>query len=228
MIEVESIKVLLIEDNPGDARLIQEMLAEAEKVRFDLEWKDRLSAGLKRLAEGGVDVVLLDLMLPDSRGFDALIRTQSQAPGIPVVVLTGLSDVALAIKAVRRGAQDYLIKGQVDSRQLVRSILYAIARRLGEEKQFTTVKLKEFNGKEGRPAYIAYKGRVYDVSNSSLWKDGVHLGSHLAGDDLTGSMEKAPHGEEVLRKLHVIGELSQEEPFRQRFMKRIRKRLTPG
>lgn len=225
---MERIKVLLVEDNPGDARLIQEMLAEAENVKFDLEWKDRLSTGLKRLDEGGIDVILLDLMLPDSRGFDALIRTQAQAPGIPVVVLTGLSDVALAIKAVRRGAQDYLIKGQVDSRQLVRSILYAIARRLGEEKQFTVEKLKEFNGKEGRPAYVAYKGRVYDVSNSSLWKDGIHLGSHSAGEDLTKNMEKAPHEEEVLVKLHIIGELSQEEPFRQRFMKRIRQRLTHG
>lgn len=225
---MEHIKVLLIEDNPGDARLIQEMLAESDKVRIDLEWKERLSTGLKRIAEGGIDVILLDLMLPDSRGFDALIRMQAQAQGIPIVVLTGLSDVALAIKAVRRGAQDYLIKGQVDSRQLARSILYAIARRLGEEKQFTVLKIKEFNGKEGRPAYIAFKGKVYDVSNSSLWKDGVHLGSHFAGEDLTESIVRAPHAEEVLRKYHIIGELSQEEPFRQRFMKRIKNRLTPG
>ncbi len=222
---MERIKVLLIEDNPGDARLIQEMLAEEKKILFDLEWRDRLSSGLERLAEGGIDIILLDLMLPDSRGFDTFTRTQAQAPEIPVVVLTGISDEALAIRAVRKGAQDYLVKGKVDSNLLVRSILYAIARRLGEEKYFTINDLKRFDGKEGRPAYVAFKGRVYDVSNSRLWINGLHLGAHHAGSDLTENMINAPHGEEVFIKFHIVGELSHEETFRDRLVRRIRQRV---
>jgi len=68
--KMEHIRVLLIEDNPGDARLIKEMLAEEKSVLFDLEWKDTLSKGLERLAQGEIDVILLDLSLPDSTGFD--------------------------------------------------------------------------------------------------------------------------------------------------------------
>ncbi|MCX9010788.1 MAG: ATP-binding protein [Candidatus Methanoperedens sp.] len=130
---MEHIKVLLIEDNPGDARLIKEMLMEAGNISFDLEWRDRLSAGLERLAEGGIDVVLLDLMLPDSRGSETFDRTLAQAPEVPIVVMTGIDDETLATSAVQKGAQDYLIKGQVDSNLLVRSIRYAIARKQAEE-----------------------------------------------------------------------------------------------
>ncbi len=215
---MERIKVLLIEDNPGDARLIKEMLAEEKGVLFYLEWKDNLSEGLKRLAEGGIDVVLLDLMLPDSRGFNTFIKTQAQAPLIPIVVMTGLDDETLAVRAVRKGAQDYLVKGRVDSNLLVRSIRYAIARRIGEERRFTLQELKEYDGKESRPAYIAYKGKVYDVSDNRLWKNGAHTVKHLAGNDLTENMPSAPHAEEVLVKLHIVGELVRERTFGQKLL----------
>ncbi len=125
-------KVLLTEDNPGDVRLIQEMLAEAG-VPFDLECADRLSAGLEHLAEGGIALVLLDLGLPDSMGFDTFIRVHKQAPQVPIVLLTILSDEALGVKAVQEGAQDYLIKGQLDSNLLVRACRYAIERKRAEE-----------------------------------------------------------------------------------------------
>ncbi|KCZ73016.1 putative heme/steroid binding protein [Candidatus Methanoperedens nitroreducens] len=219
---MEHVNVLLIEDNPGDARLIKEMLIEAKNISFDIEWKDRLSSGLERITMGGVDVVLLDLILPDSpRGFDTFTRTQAQAPEVPIVVLTGLDDETFAINAVRRGAQDYLIKGKVDSNLLTRTIRYSIARKLGEERHFTAMELREFDGKEGRPAYAAFKGKVYDVSNSSLWRDGIHAGSHFAGTDLTENMLRATHGEEVLVKFHIVGELSPEKTFRQRLVQRI-------
>jgi signal transduction histidine kinase len=126
--EHEPIKVLLIEDNPGDARLIWEMLAQARGARFDLECAERLSSGLERLAQGGIDVLLLDLSLPDSQGLDTLIRVHTPAPEVPIMVLTGLDDEALAVKAMREGAQDYLVKGQVDSNLLLHSIRYAIER----------------------------------------------------------------------------------------------------
>jgi len=125
-------KVLLIEDNPGDVRLIREMLTEA-RAPVDLECADRLSVGLERLAEGGIDLVLLDLGLPDSMGFDTFTKVHTQSPQVPIVLLTILADEALGVKAVQEGAQDYLTKGQPDSNLLVRSIRYAIERKKAEE-----------------------------------------------------------------------------------------------
>ena len=127
------IKVLLIENNPGDARLIQEMLKEVETARFEVEYVDMLSTGSERLAKERFDVLLLDLGLPDSSGIETLERALTQAPEMPVVVLTGLADEMVGIKAVQRGAQDYLIKGSVDSNLLIRSIRYAIERKLMEK-----------------------------------------------------------------------------------------------
>jgi PAS domain S-box-containing protein len=128
------IKVLLIEDNPDHVELIRDTLAETERYRFDLECTDRLSAGLEYIAQAKTDVVLLDLFLPDCTGIDTFISVHSQTPDVPVIVLSALDDEKLAVQAVQSGAQDYLIKGQVDSRLLGRSIYYAIERNrvLGE------------------------------------------------------------------------------------------------
>ena len=101
---------------------------------FILEWRDLLSSGLQRLAEGGADLVLLDLGLPDSQGLDTYSKTQSQFPSVPIVVLSGLLDEAVAIKAVRAGAQDYLVKGQIEGNLLFRSIRYAIERKTAERE----------------------------------------------------------------------------------------------
>lgn len=127
------IRVLLVEDNPGDTRLIQEMLSEAGETVFELQHAGRLSEGLEYLTEGEIDVILLDLSLPDSRGLETFAKKNAQAPHVPIIVLTGLNDEALAVEAVRQGAQDYLVKGQVDSHLLVRAIRYAIQRKQAEE-----------------------------------------------------------------------------------------------
>ena len=129
------IKALLVEDNPGDSRLIREMLAEARGVTFELKHVDRLQAALEQLAEEGIDVVLLDLGLPDSGGLETLSKTYAQAPKVPVVVLTGLHDETLGAQAVNKGAQDYLVKGQIDGSLLVRAICYAIERKQAEERE---------------------------------------------------------------------------------------------
>jgi PAS domain S-box-containing protein len=127
------LKILLIEDNPGDARLLQEMLVEIKNPSFELDWVDRLSAGLEHLKQQSVDAVLLDLSLPDSKGLDTFTKVQAQAPHVPITVLSGLDDTSLAIRAVREGAQDYLIKGEVDGNLLSRAIRYAIERKRTEE-----------------------------------------------------------------------------------------------
>jgi len=129
----KAINVLLFEDNPGDARLIREFLVEVEESVFTLECVDRLSTGFKRLAEGGIHVILLDLGLPDSQGLDTVTRTYNQVGDVPIVLLTGLDDKTLATQAMRAGAQDYLVKGQIDSNLLTRAIRYAIERKRAEQ-----------------------------------------------------------------------------------------------
>ena len=124
----EKTTVLLIEDNPGDARLIQEYISESGSDIFRLEHVERLSLGLERLARGDIGVILLDLSLPDSQGLEGLNKVLAQAPEVPVVVLSGIKDEAIAIKAVHEGAQDYLVKGSIDGTLLVRLLRHAIER----------------------------------------------------------------------------------------------------
>lgn len=127
-----SIKTLLVEDSPTQAGLIRSMLFEAMGVENDLEAVDNLEAGLACLSAGGIDVVLLDLTLPDSKGLDTLSVAHAEAPDVPIIVLTGLDDEELGIRAVQRGAQDYLVKGQVTSNLLGRAVHYAIERQRKE------------------------------------------------------------------------------------------------
>ena len=121
-------KILLIEDNPDDARLVREMLAYAKGASFDTECVDQLSAGLERLSTDEFDVVLLDLAVQNGEGHDALTRTCTQAPDVPIVVLTGIEDDSAGLEAVRAGAQDYIVKGWTDGNVLARAIRYAIER----------------------------------------------------------------------------------------------------
>src|SRR5437016_5130387 len=125
--------VLLIEDNEDDACLIGETLTERTAADIELEWVDRLGSGLTRLAEAKIDVVLLDLSLPDSSGLETLDKIQAQTADVPIIVLTGHDDEGMAIQAMRKGAQDYLIKGRSDGYGLVRVIQYAIERKQSEK-----------------------------------------------------------------------------------------------
>jgi signal transduction histidine kinase len=129
MTEPTPIRVLLIEDNPGDAFLLESLLAEASPRGFQVECAGRLGDGQARLAKGDVNLVLLDLTLPDSRGLDTFVRLNAAFPNLPIVLLTGLSDEELAIRAVHAGAQDYLVKGEVAGPLLVRALRYAIERK---------------------------------------------------------------------------------------------------
>lgn len=129
----ESMKLLLIEDSPSDARLVREMLTEVNPGLFELECAERLSAGLARLADGDIDVVLLDLALPDSMGLGTFFKAHAQAPQAAIVVLTSLNDEESAVQAVREGAQDYLVKGRVSSEHLARAVAYAKQRKQAEK-----------------------------------------------------------------------------------------------
>jgi signal transduction histidine kinase len=125
-------KILLIEDNPGDARLVQEVLKEPGGD-FTISVAEKLGLGLEFLLSQEVDVLLLDLGLPDSRGLETLTKVRSKFPSLPVVIMTGSGDEALGVQAVQLGAQDYLVKGQADSGLLRRALLYAIERKRADE-----------------------------------------------------------------------------------------------
>ena len=130
------LRILLIEDNPGDARLLHEALREIGHRPFEIAHATRLEDGLLRLQREQIDVVLLDLSLPDANGLETVRRTQASAPDVPLVILTGLQDDEFAVRAVREGAEDYLVKGQMDGDLLFRSMRYAIERhRLRIEQQ---------------------------------------------------------------------------------------------
>jgi signal transduction histidine kinase len=121
--------VLLVEDNPGDARLLREMFNEQTALDVELTHVERMAEAEKHLAEHAVDIILLDLGLPDVQGLEAVRRARAAAPGVTVVVLTGLDDESIAAQAMQEGAQDYLIKGQIETSALLRALRYAIARK---------------------------------------------------------------------------------------------------
>jgi len=125
----DRLKILLIEDNAVYARLIKEMCLDCQGVNLDIQCESRLASGLVRLGKGDVNVVLLDLNLPDSNGIETLTRVDSEFPELPVIVLTGQEDEVIAVEAVKKGAQDYLFKGTVEGNLLLRSMRYAIERK---------------------------------------------------------------------------------------------------
>jgi len=126
--------ILVIENDDADYWAIERCVRKAQAVDLRLDRAVALSEGLARLTRGDIDIVLLDLGLPDSQGLETLQRVRSQAPHVPIIVLTGVDDAEAALQAVRKGAQDYLAKGEFDPRVLVRSIRYSIARNRYRER----------------------------------------------------------------------------------------------
>lgn len=176
------LKILLIEDNPDDVALLRDNLAEVPACRFEMTHCTRLREALKLLKEEGLeaDVILLDLGLPDSQGLETFLQVHQQAPGTPIVVLTGLDDKDLAIKAVRKGAQDYLIKGQVDIELLVRTIRYSIERMRIEEALRRARDELEFRVQE-RTAELAAANEALQLGITELVRAEEELRKALLG-----------------------------------------------
>ncbi len=169
-------RILLIEDNLGYVRLIQKLLTLSNQVEYQIECADHLSAGLEYLVKGEIDVVLLDLGLPDSQGLDTLGKVHAQAPAVPIVVVTGLDDETLGVQAVHQGAQDYLVKGDIDSKTLRRVIRYAVERKQAESL-FGNLVLTSPVG-----IYIIQDGRFQFV-NPQFQKDTGYSENELLGTD---------------------------------------------
>jgi signal transduction histidine kinase len=131
--ETPPFRILLVEDNAVEAYLLQEILADTGGP-IEVSHAETMAQAEQQLGRGPFRAVLLDLSLPDSRGLESVERAQSLAPTVPVVVLTGLDDEAIGVEAIRKGAQDYLVKGHTDGRTLTRSIRYAVERKRSEEE----------------------------------------------------------------------------------------------
>lgn len=128
------INVLLVENDPADARLLKAMLAEAGMATFKVVHADRLGKALDMLTLDSFDVLLLDPTLPDGHGLDTMVRARNVSCDIPIVVISGVGDESFSVDAVKEGAQDYLLKGHVDSCLLARSICYALERKVADRR----------------------------------------------------------------------------------------------
>jgi diguanylate cyclase (GGDEF)-like protein len=160
--EQVSLNILLVEDNPGDARLLVEILKEENTFSAELHHAERLRDALAILKKEKIDIILLDLSLPDSFGFETFSCMHEHAQGVPIVLLTGTDDETLAVKALKQGAQDYLFKGQVDSSLLVRSIKYAI------ERQHLLLEMEKARELE---QHLAYHDVLTSLPNRLLFYD---------------------------------------------------------
>jgi two-component system cell cycle response regulator len=130
-VDSEPLRILLVEDNPRHAQLLEELMgtagaAFAGAAPYELTHVKTLTPGLEHLARGGVDLVLLDLSLPEATGLDALVRVRERSPDVPVITLMGLDDSGLGAQALAAGAQDYLSKGKITASLLARSVRYAV------------------------------------------------------------------------------------------------------
>ena len=208
--------VLLIEDNAGDADLVRLRLLEGGS-QVDVSWVDRLSAGLASVAQQRPAVVVLDLTLPDSNGHDSFRRLHDQAPDIPVVILTAVDDEEMAVRTVQQGAQDYLLKSEIDGKQLARSIRYAMERQAlltsletsrRQQLQFKDEFLSRVSHEMRTPltsihqfASILFDGLAGPVPAGAARASGNHLEERCpaAGDDSRSARDhpsgigKSPH-----------------------------------
>ena len=199
------LKVLLVEDNPGDARLIQESLTEASDQSFDLEIAETLRTGLQRLQFGGIDAILLDLALPDSFGMETFVRARAQALGVAIIVLTGLADDSLALKLVQGGAQDFVAKVDVSGNNLTRAILYAVEReRL--EQEFRKLNLQLEQRVKDRTAELEASNRDLEAFSYSVSHDlRAPLVNLIGFTDLLEtkcSNQLDAHGAKYLARIH--------------------------
>jgi signal transduction histidine kinase len=184
----QTLHVLLVEDNAGDARLLREMFNKEKPDSFQLTHLLRMSDAEAHLAKSGVDIVLLDMGLPDAHGIETVRRARAVAPDIPMIVLTGLEDEALAAEAMKEGAQDYLIKGQIENRALPRALRHAIERhRMQVETEH--IRLQQLRLKDEFLSHVSHELRSPLTS--------IYSFSSIIADGLAG--ETSPQQNEYLQ-----------------------------
>ncbi len=220
------IKILLVEDNPADADLLAELLEVSVGIEWELVSVEFLHEALAHLSKQPFDVVLLDLSLPDSRGLETLTRLREVAPDTAMVVMTGLDDEAIALESVRLGAQDYVVKGQITTQLLVRTIRYAIERSqtfqmLREsERRFKAIfdssfQLTKLLTPEGivlevnETALDFAEVRSEDIVGRAIWEQPIWEQSPHAKAQLKAGLAKAGTGEFFRSEMDLLGNSGQ-------------------
>ncbi|MEG3876929.1 ATP-binding protein [Microcoleus sp. herbarium7] len=220
------IKILLVEDNPADADLLAELLEVSVGVQWELVSVEYLHQAIAHLSKQPFDVVLLDLSLPDSRGLETLTRLREVAPDTAMVVMTGLDDEAIALESVRLGAQDYIVKGQITTQLLVRTIRYAIERSqtfqmLREsERRFRAIfdssfQLTKLLTPEGivlevnETALNFAELRSEDIVGRPIWEQPIWELSPNAKAQLKAGLAKAGTGEFFRSEMDLLGNSGQ-------------------
>lgn len=202
-------RVLLVEDNAGDARLVREALADTPGAHFDVEPEGRLAPALQRLDAGGIDAMLLDLGLPDSMGSETFERTKNHARGVAIIVLTGLGDEELGLKMVRSGAQDYVAKGELSGSMLARVIRYAIERQRAEQ-QIRQMNEELENRVKARTAELESANRELEAFSYSVSHDlraplrHIDGFSNLVMETCAGQLN--PEGQRLLQRIRAAVE----------------------
>lgn len=159
--------VLLVEDNPGDARLVKEALSEIAKLRFELVHRETLAQAIEFCASSTPDAILLDLGLPDSQGLDTVRRIRDAAPGAPIAVLTVRDEEQLAIQALHEGAQDYLPKSQISGGLIWRALRYAMERQQIQLELLNLSLVDELTGLNNRRGFLALGEHYVKLANRS-------------------------------------------------------------
>jgi sigma-B regulation protein RsbU (phosphoserine phosphatase) len=207
--ETKTIKMLLIEDDPDDVHFLHRALHKASGVRFQVETAKNLEESLARLKQGGMDVILLDLTLPESSGMDTFKAIKAKAQEVPIIVLSGLDDETLALNAVHAGAEDYLVKGRVDSQLITRAVIYAMER---TESRKALLKAEE-----------RYRG-IFENSVAGIFQttpEGTYLDVNPALTRIYGYADR----EEMMAKISDIARLLYVDPNRRtEFIKLMKER----
>jgi signal transduction histidine kinase len=192
-----ALQVLLVEDNAGDVRLLREMFCKEKADSFELTHFLRMNDAVIHLAKGGVDIVLLDMGLPDGHGLDTVRRAHAAAPGVPLIVLTGLDDETLAAEAMKEGAQDYLIKGQIENRALPRALRHAIER----HRMQTETDLIRTNQLQFKDEFLSHVSHELRSPLTAIYQFVTILLDKLAGEL---NLEQQEYLEIVLRNIKQL------------------------
>jgi signal transduction histidine kinase len=174
----KALQVLLVEDNAGDARLLREMFSKEKAGSFELCHLTHMREAEARLRAGGVDIVLLDMGLPDGHGLDTLRRARTACPDVVMIVLTGMEDEALAAEAMKEGAQDYLIKGQIENRALPRALRHAIER----QRMQRETELMRKNEVQLRDDFLSHVSHELRSPLTSIYSFSTIIADGLAGE----------------------------------------------